>query len=184
MPLLTLCEPGFWASVGVSKPVGASVGACFATPARTIASAPNSKTAAFVDINSQLDEFFTICETFGASVLFPEVAEANWQLRSEGTHGAQRCEDSHLFRTVGVSDWSEDEGRSRFKVCGHHCVLLDLKAVDCVAASCQSLPRFTRAAKKRTFALKIFPSWRFPCASVYGFRPLSSRAIRDLLWPY
>src|SRR6202007_426012 len=44
MPLLTLCDPGSCASVGVSKPVGASVGPCCATPATTIASAPRAKT--------------------------------------------------------------------------------------------------------------------------------------------
>src|ERR1700752_1241984 len=45
MPLLTLCDPGSCARVGVSKPVGASVGPCCATPATTIASAPSAKTA-------------------------------------------------------------------------------------------------------------------------------------------
>ena len=33
MPLLELLEPGLWTSVGVSKPAGASVGACGALPA-------------------------------------------------------------------------------------------------------------------------------------------------------
>src|SRR5580700_9437170 len=45
MPLLTLCDPGSCARVGVSKPVGASVGPCCATPATTIASVPSAKTA-------------------------------------------------------------------------------------------------------------------------------------------
>jgi hypothetical protein len=65
---------------------------------------------------------------------------------------------SHVLRTVGVTYWSEDEERRRFKLCEHHCVLVDLKAVDCAGTSCQSLPSFTRAATKRTFALEIFPS--------------------------
>ena len=45
MSLLTLCDPGSCARVGVSKPVGASVGPCCAMPATTIASAPSAKTA-------------------------------------------------------------------------------------------------------------------------------------------
>src|SRR5215469_17217001 len=44
MPLLTLCEPGFSMSVGVSKPVGASVAACLST-ATTLAP-HNARTAA------------------------------------------------------------------------------------------------------------------------------------------
>jgi hypothetical protein len=43
MPLLMLCDPGLCASVGVSKPAGASVGACCATPARPMAITPTKK---------------------------------------------------------------------------------------------------------------------------------------------
>src|SRR5580692_10537894 len=42
MPLLTLCEPGFSTSVGVSKPVGASVAACCATATTATTLAPHN----------------------------------------------------------------------------------------------------------------------------------------------
>ena len=45
MPLLRLFEAGFCASVGVSKPAGASLGACYATPTKPMAMTPTSKTA-------------------------------------------------------------------------------------------------------------------------------------------
>jgi len=41
-----------------------------------------------------------------------------------------------------------------------------LNEVDCVATSCQILLRFTKPARNRTFALKIFPSFLFPCAQM------------------
>src|ERR1700730_8974289 len=42
MPLLMLRDPGFWASVGVSNPAGASVADCCAMPASPSASEPSS----------------------------------------------------------------------------------------------------------------------------------------------
>src|SRR5579864_7507596 len=52
MPLLMLRDPGFWASVGVSKPAGASVADCCAIPASPSASEPSSmrKTAMLLRI--------------------------------------------------------------------------------------------------------------------------------------
>src|SRR6476660_3287326 len=44
MPLLTLCDPGFCPSVGVSKPAGASVADCWAVPATPIASTARNRT--------------------------------------------------------------------------------------------------------------------------------------------
>jgi hypothetical protein len=41
-----------------------------------------------------------------------------------------------------------------------------LNEVDCVATSCQILSRFTKPARNRTFALKLFSSFLFPCAEM------------------
>src|SRR4029453_13028104 len=44
MPLLVLCDPGFAASVGVSKPAGASVADCCAIAGHAMAITPSSNT--------------------------------------------------------------------------------------------------------------------------------------------
>ena len=44
IPLLLLYDPGLWASVGVSKPAGASVAGCCAIPANPTAITPSSNT--------------------------------------------------------------------------------------------------------------------------------------------